>query len=1233
MKKIDQLTGRYSLSKTLGTALLPVGRTEEFFRERFIQSDIQRDKEYEMVKKYIDRYHISFIDDVLKEFSLDERLSDYASLYYKEDKTDEDKEQLEVFENAFRDDISKAFKKDARYSKMFGKELICDLLPSFLTDYNELEVVEHFRTFTTYFAGFNKVRENLYSNEAKHSAIGNRCVTDNLPRYLNNAKIFNERIINALPDENIIALDKGFYDATGLSFSAFFEVDYFSRVLSQTGIDAYNTMLGGYSTEDGKMVKGLNQYISEFNQANARNDGSKLPFLTPLYKQLLSEKKSFSFIPEKLSSDKEVFDSLTSMYKDEKESMSVKQAVVGLSDLFTNIKSYDQNGIFIPSAYITEVSSTVFGSWKVLNDAWNEKYDVVNIVGKVKYNDKYVDKRLKAFKSIKSFSVEELQELAKDKGLLDNIVDIYKNKLHILAKDIHDSYLDVVSLIDKNRNNNKKLYQNEAYIEKIKIFLDNIKAFENMVKMFKGTGKETGRDDLFYSEYTSLFDALTKVDGVYTKVRNYLTQKPYSNDKIRLNFDNSQFLSGWAQDYVSKGAIYVEKDGKFYLMVLDKKLSADDVDLLTKSETDNMASRIVYKFQKSDNKNIPRLFIYSSAVQKYNLPIEDVRELYDKGWFKTSYREINPQLYKESLVKLIDYFKQGLSVHESYSDFTFKWKPSEEYRDISEFYNDVKNSTYLLKKERISFDVLMDFVNEGKIYLFQVWMRDFSDKAKGVPSLHSMYFNALFDEENLKDVVFALNGGAQMFYREASIAPEDTIVHLANEPIKNKNPLNPKKESVYSYDIIKDRRYTKPQFSLHIPVTMNFKQGSLSGNINYAVRDLLKEDDDTYVIGIDRGERNLLHITVINSKEEIVEQISLNKIKGNNQVVDYYKLLSEKEEDRLDARKNWKAVEGIKNLKEGYLAQVLHIVCQLIEKYDAVVAIEDLTTEFKKGRVKIEKAVYQKFETMLTNKLCYMVNKNKDKEENGGFLHGYQLASVDSKDKFQNGFIFKVSSRNTSNVDPVTGFVDLLRPKYTNRQSAVSFFEKFNDIRYDASKDMFVFEVDYAKFDKADSTHRTVWAIHTNGDRIYSYRDEENSRWRSKYVDLTASMRALFEENNIDCTASNLKEQICSQQSADFFKQLIHLLNLTLQMKNNPVTNEEINFFISPVMDNNGVFFDSRDYENVSDSKLPKDTYANDAYNIARKALWAINSIKEAENPYKAKILCTNQQWFEFVQK
>lgn len=56
----------------------------------------------------------------------------------------------------------------------------------------------------------------------------------------------------------------------------------------------------------------------------------------------------------------------------------------------------------------------------------------------------------------------------------------------------------------------------------------------------------------------------------------------------------------------------------------------------------------------------------------------------------------------------------------------------------------------------------------------------------------------LFDERNLSNVVYKLNGEAEMFYREASINDKEKITHQANQPIENKNLIMRKKKAFLS---------------------------------------------------------------------------------------------------------------------------------------------------------------------------------------------------------------------------------------------------------------------------------------------------------------------------------------------------------------------------------------------------------------------------------------------------
>ena len=300
-------------------------------------------------------------------------------------------------------------------------------------------------------------------------------------------------------------------------------------------------------------------------------------------------------------------------------------------------------------------------------------------------------------------------------------------------------------------------------------------------------------------------------------------------------------------------------------------------------------------------------------------------------------------------------------------------------------------------------------------------------------------------------------------------------------------------------------------------------------------------------------------------------------------------------------------------------------------KYRAIVVLEDLNMGFMRGRQKVEKQVYQKFEKMLIDKLNYLVDKNLEADRPGGLLHAYQLASpFESFRKLgkQSGFLFYIPAWNTSKIDPVTGFVNLLDVKYSSVEQSKAFFSKFKSIRYNAEKQWFEFAFDYSDFGaKAEGT-KTKWTLCTHGERIVTFRNpDKNNQWDNQPIDLTQRFLALFEQYRIDIH-DNLKEAIVMQTKKDFFEELTLCLRLTLQMRNS-VTGTAEDYLISPVADENGCFYDSR----KCGKDLPENADANGAYNIARKGLMMIAQIRKAEDLNKLKFDLTNKSWLNFAQQ
>lgn len=266
-----------------------------------------------------------------------------------------------------------------------------------------------------------------------------------------------------------------------------------------------------------------------------------------------------------------------------------------------------------------------------------------------------------------------------------------------------------------------------------------------------------------------------------------------------------------------------------------------------------------------------------------------------------------------------------------------------------------------------------------------------------------------------------------------------------------------------------------------------------------------------------------------------------------------------------------------------------------------------------------------------------MVNKNISPDENGGLLKAYQLTEKFKSFKSmgsQNGFIFYVPAWLTSKIDPVTGFADLLKPKYTSVESSVEFFGKFKSIKYNSVENYFEFTFYYKDFPKGSTDYRGMWTVCTNADRIKTERssEEANGKFISKRVILTDEFISLFEKFGVDYRSDELKELILKQDKKEFFEKLTKLLGLTLQMRNS-VTGTDEDYLISPVMSQDGSFYDSRNFHD--NSTLPANADANGAYNIARKALWAIDVLKNTDDDtiMKAKLSITNKEWLEYVQK
>lgn len=1270
MKEIKELTGLYSLTKTIGVELKPVGKTQELIEaKKLIEQDDQRAEDYKIVKDIIDRYHKDFIDKCLNCVKIKkDDLEKYVSLA---ENSNRDAEDFDNIKTKMRNQITESFKKNPLFVGLFKKELITNYLPNFVSE-EERVVVNKFSKFTTYFDAFNDNRKNLYSGDAKSGTIAYRLIHENLPMFLDNIASFN-KISETGVNKYFSDIENEFtailYE---MHLSDLFQIDYFNNTLTQKKIDNYNYIVGAVN-------KAVNLYKQQHKTV-------RVPLLKTLHKMILSERVTPSWLPERFESDEEMLTAIKETYE------SLKDVLVGgnddsLRNLLLNIDNFDLEHIYIANdSGLTSISQQIFGYYDTYTLAIKDQLQRENPATKKQrenpatkkqrenpnLNDDCIDK---LYKKEGSFSIAYLNRLVDTKEHI-TINEYYRllgsycreegKRKDDFFKQIDGAYSDMLYLFSTEHG---EIAQSDSDTAVVQQLLEAYKGLQRFIKPLLGHGDEADKDNEFDAKLRKVWDELNIITPLYDKVRNWLSRKIYNPEKIKLYFENNgKLLSGWSDSQTEKdngtqygGYIFRKKNEigeyDFYLGI------STDAKLFRRDETicyeDGMYERFDYYHLKpttllgksyignyGEDSNAV-LSAFKNAVTKLHLEKKLVPKDNEKvptylKRLKQKYANFYQILMND--VNVVDAYK-SMKQHILATLASLIRVPAaielaaQTDLDIDELIDEIMN----LPSESFGyFPVATAAIEEANkrekkpLFLFKMSNKDLSyaaksseglRKSRGTENLHTMYLKALL---GMTQNVFSIGSGMVFFRHKTKGLAETTARHKANEFVANKNKLNDKKKSIFAYEIVKNKRFTVDKYLFKLSVKLNYSQPNNNKiDVNSEVREIISNGGIKHIIGIDRGERNLLYLSLIDLKGNIVMQKSLNILKDDHNAkgTDYKGLLTEREGERQDARRNWKKIANIKDLKRGYLSQVVHIISKMLVEYNAIVVLEDLNPGFIRGRQKIERNVYEQFERMLIDKLNFYVDKHKDINEVGGLLHAFQLTSEFKKFKkseYQNGCLFYIPAWKTSKIDPATGFANLLDTRYTNADKALEFFRKFDAIRYNEEKDWFEFEFDYDKFTQKAHGTRTKWILCTHGKRL---RFKRNSTRVQEVVVLTDEFKKILGEAGIDIHV-NLKEAICNLEGKKNLEPLMQFMKLLLQLRNSKAGTDE-DYILSPVADENGIFYDSRS----CGEQLPENADANGAYNIARKGLMLIRQIKEAKELDKVKFDISNKAWLNFAQQ
>lgn len=1115
--------------------------------------------------------------------------------------------------------------------------------------------------FFTYFSGFNKNRENYYeaSKEAK-TAVATRIISENLPKYCDNLiefKIRKDEYLKAYQglkemgqrlsdkEEGLLAPIK----------ENVFKISNFNFCLSQSEIENYNDQIGN-----------ANYLINLYNQANRKQQGFKrLQLFKMLYKQIGCEKRESLFFsithkwkkeadyernkyPNKtFFSVEEVLCLANSASLKYFKGSSNNERIITIPALLHYIEtkeSYD--GIYWSRSAVNTISSKYLTSWNTILDKLKNINEVASF-NKKREEQIRINEAVELTKLFDTLDCETTDWREKGvffkesltKPLIDNEVENKKReqRREIIAKSPSPSRALIAMIFADIRENAQlfldgtekvlklKNYINENGREAIKEWIDHALTVNQMIKYFlvkenKVRGSEidpqvaNALKSIILEAKIEIEDRDVSVEWFkwYDALRNFLIKKPQDDikkNKLKMNFENSTLAKGWDANKEPDNycTILHDEKGSQYLAIIAKKINQKGYNRIFENKVENQLYEIgeldecwkktEYKLLPGPNKMLPKCLIPKSDRSKYGAT-KDLLDIYDSGNFKKNEENFSDQ----SLHKVIDFYKNALKEYKEWSCFKFSFKNTSEYDDISQFYLDVEKQGYRLNSVNINKHIIDQYVDEGKIYLFKIRNQDYNEgkKKNHKDNLHTIYWKALFNKNENKP---KLNGGAEIFYRKAiSIDMLESVKKASGEILLGKK----------GNTVIKNYRFSKDRFVFHVPITLNFCQRDQK--INDYVNNHYK-DDKIYFLGIDRGEKHLIYYSLVDNTGKIVEQGSFNKI-GNH---DYRQKLDSIEKERMSARKNWKTIGTIKELKEGYISQIIRKIADIAVENKTFIVLEDLNTGFKRSRQKIEKSIYQKFELNLAKKLNFLVDKTKKDGEIGSVTKALQLTPPvnnygDIENRKQVGIMLYTRANYTSITDPVTGWRKSIYLKTGSEQSikdqiignlSKKIKAAFTDIYHDGKDYVFVYTNQ-----NTGKEWRLYSGINSKGLDRYQGKRKNQNNWEIEQIDVVKILNKVFENFNKTKGKSLLKqaENISLSKFDDHnaWESLRYAIEIIQQIRNTGNHEKDGDFLQSPIRDENGKHFDSR----LEKTSRPTCGDANGAYNIARKGLIMVEHIK-----------------------
>ena len=1012
-----------------------------------------------------------------------------------------------------------------------------------------------------------------------------------------------EKALDALPDERP-------------SRDEVLSPEAFVNYMSQAGIDRYNAVVNGYTDRNGVHYKGIRSVLNEYatrEGKGVKKEGARknLPPIKKLDKQILSPETGISYKPTPFASEEEIWNTIEAFRSAIHDGHVAERG----RELFLNIDDYDADAITISERNASFLGHVLYRDWKLFHSGLSKLADERFPKNK-EQRESFLKRKCHTLADVRAaFALEGVEPL------MDTFVKKYSEYMLLLenglsgAQGVRDKHKDLFE--DKSENGNLR------------------RAFDDILKGCRLMACFDAKDDTqtdmqFYYDLHDILDVWGRVYPLMNGTRNYCTRKFEKSDKWRMWFFNDSILGGFSEgidfkNIFAKGGMIIRRDGKYQLVVL-RRGTRIGKDLFTVDPGDETCERMSVNKGKDPAMMIPKVLFSENALTTYGASGQVRRAVAEKTY-------TGPAANADDLRAVIGYCYACFDEHLSFKKFGFPKRDAASFRNWREFTEFLSRYTYVNDFVQMSATKIDALDRDGLAYVFTL-------TGEALTNIYRGRYTRSVLVRNLVDAICGTNdtriAASRIYYRPQLIKewhghkpgsllldkrttdgrtlpaairteiwraidhdkqcedPRDCVRRegLTQEALKW---LPYVKLHRATFELTKNRRYMKEHFELQVSLTLgagNDTPANVQEALNGLVDNWLENNPGRPVVGINRGENNLIYATLVDTEGRVLEQRSFNVIGG----IDYQMRIDDRAKEMEQLVRDWKSPDTIMNLKEGYLSAAVSEIARMAFENEAVIAMEDLGQQFLRDRTPLRGGIYRKFQEMLVNKLRWYVPDKHNPNEVWQLTAGVGVKKKAANLTFphRNGIVFFVSPWAVSSTDPRTGFRFQI-PVYDDKMKAEAkrdVLSRMKDIRKNAHGD-WEFTFNYRDYEKIPIKGPDAdWTVTSKGTRM-----ERSGNSQGKPVVTEVRPTAIIDEVFPDAKKGESVMPLIDGLGGERLDKMIRGLRLTVQMRNCDV-GAHLDRFVSPV--EGGL---------DTDAALPGEPTCTDgvtACNVARKAQLAI---------------------------